>query len=175
MHIFSFFQTVSNNFLLEGDILIPKTRTAMKCMNKAYSCLWQKSANGNVEIPYLISEKYGMFYYLRTLHIGVSFTQWIRDVTDKVLSCTTADNTERSEILRAMKDFEYKTCIRFVPRAAERAYLSIQPRYGWVNDYSKPACEGEKYRTSSVNKINVTKIFHVLRESDQKKYLSTLI
>nr|XP_033504602.1 low choriolytic enzyme-like [Epinephelus lanceolatus] len=89
---------VSNNFLLEGDILIPKTRTAMKCMNKAYSCLWQKSANGNVEIPFLISEKY--------------------------------DNTERSEILRAMKDFEYKTCIRFVPRAAERAYLSIQPRYG---------------------------------------------
>ncbi|XP_041661128.1 low choriolytic enzyme-like isoform X3 [Cheilinus undulatus] len=88
----------SRDFLLEGDVLIPRTRNAMKCFNKAYSCLWPKSANGNVEIPFLISKKY--------------------------------DDSERSEILKAMKDFEDKTCIRFIPRASQRVYLSIEPRYG---------------------------------------------
>uniref|UniRef100_A0A3P8UBP8 Metalloendopeptidase n=1 Tax=Amphiprion percula TaxID=161767 RepID=A0A3P8UBP8_AMPPE len=86
------------DFLLEGDLVIQKTRTAMKCRSKAYSCLWPKSANGNVEVPYTISPKY--------------------------------DNSERSTIIRAMKDFETRTCIRFVPRRSERAYLSIQSRYG---------------------------------------------
>nr|XP_046228167.1 low choriolytic enzyme-like [Scatophagus argus] len=88
----------SRDFLLEGDVFIPKTRNAMKCFNEAYSCLWPKSANGKVEIPFLISQKY--------------------------------DFTERSTILHAMKDFESDTCIRFIPRATQRAYLSIEPRYG---------------------------------------------
>nr|BBB36258.1 low choriolytic enzyme [Dicentrarchus labrax] len=88
----------SSDFLLEGDVFIPKTRTAMKCLNKAYSCLWPKSANGKVEIPFLISQKY--------------------------------DDTERSMILHAMKDFESKTCIHFIPRATQRGYLSIEPRFG---------------------------------------------
>ncbi|XP_071334964.1 low choriolytic enzyme-like [Trachinotus anak] len=88
----------SKDFLLEGDVLIPRTRNAMKCFNKAYSCLWPKSANGNVEVPFILSEKY--------------------------------DTSERSQIFAALKDFESKTCIRFVPRAAQRAYLSIEPRYG---------------------------------------------
>ncbi|XP_070782322.1 low choriolytic enzyme-like isoform X2 [Enoplosus armatus] len=88
----------SSDFLLEGDVMIPKTRTAMKCFNKKYSCLWPKSANGNVEIPFQISRKY--------------------------------DNAERNAILNAMKDFSYKTCIRFIPRATQRVYLSIEPRSG---------------------------------------------
>ncbi|XP_039981682.1 low choriolytic enzyme-like isoform X1 [Xiphias gladius] len=88
----------SDDFLLEGDVLIPRTRNAMKCFNKAYTCLWPKSANGNVVIPFLLSEKY--------------------------------DNTERNQIFGALRDFESKTCIRFFPRATQRAYLSIEPRYG---------------------------------------------
>jgi len=88
----------SSDFLLEGDVLIPKTRNAMTCFNKAYSCLWQKSANGNVEVPFLMSQKY--------------------------------DDTEKSTILHALKDMESKTCIRFIPRARQRAYISIEPRYG---------------------------------------------
>ncbi|KAM8725700.1 low choriolytic enzyme-like [Acanthopagrus schlegelii] len=88
----------STDFLLEGDVVLPKTRNAMKCLSKAYSCLWPKSANGNVEIPFLLSRKY--------------------------------DDSERRTIVKALKDFETKTCIRFVPRAAQRAYLSIEPRYG---------------------------------------------
>ncbi|XP_034555196.1 low choriolytic enzyme-like [Notolabrus celidotus] len=88
----------SRDFLLEGDVLIPRTRNAMRCFNKAYSCLWPKSDNGNVEIPFLISPKY--------------------------------DDSEKNEILKAMKDFEYKTCIHFIPRENQRVYLSIEPRYG---------------------------------------------
>ncbi|XP_060907404.1 low choriolytic enzyme-like [Labrus mixtus] len=88
----------TTDYLLEGDVMISKTRAAMKCFSKAYSCLWPKSANGNVEIPFLISDEY--------------------------------DNNERSMILKAMKDFGYQTCIRFIPRAAQREYLSIEPRFG---------------------------------------------
>ncbi|XP_030261152.1 low choriolytic enzyme-like [Sparus aurata] len=88
----------SSDFLLEGDVVLPKTRNAMKCLNKAFSCLWPKSANGNVEIPFLLSRKY--------------------------------DASEKHTIVQALKDFETKTCIRFVHRAAQRAYLSIEPRYG---------------------------------------------
>ncbi|XP_035534671.1 low choriolytic enzyme-like isoform X2 [Morone saxatilis] len=88
----------SSDFLLEGDVFIPKTRNAMKCLNKAFSCLWPKSANGKVEIPFLISQEY--------------------------------DDTERSTILQATKDFESKTCIRFIPRATRTEYISIEPRVG---------------------------------------------
>ncbi|XP_040920002.1 low choriolytic enzyme-like [Toxotes jaculatrix] len=88
----------SKDFLLEGDVLIPRTRNAMRCFNEAYTCLWPKSYNGKVEIPFLLSEKY--------------------------------DDTERNQILGAFKDFESKTCIRFIPRVTQRAYLSIEPRYG---------------------------------------------
>nr|BAU29960.1 hatching enzyme [Corythoichthys haematopterus] len=48
----------SSEYLLEGDLVIPRARTAMKCMNKKYSCLWPKSSNGNVEVPYIIVDKY---------------------------------------------------------------------------------------------------------------------
>ncbi|KAM9778318.1 low choriolytic enzyme-like [Syngnathus typhle] len=37
---------------MKGDMVLPRTRTAMKCTAKEYSCLWPKSSNGKVEIPY---------------------------------------------------------------------------------------------------------------------------
>lgn len=52
------------------------------------------------------------------------------DITDLILLFTTVDNTERNQIFGALRDFESKTCIRFFPRATQRAYLSIEPRYG---------------------------------------------
>uniref|UniRef100_A0A7N9AMT9 Metalloendopeptidase n=1 Tax=Mastacembelus armatus TaxID=205130 RepID=A0A7N9AMT9_9TELE len=42
----------STDFLLEGDVIIPTTRNAMKCASNTNSCLWPKSANGYVEIPF---------------------------------------------------------------------------------------------------------------------------
>nr|BAM93564.1 hatching enzyme [Pungitius sinensis] len=40
------------------------------------------------------------------------------------------DDTEKSVIYDAMNEFRDKTCIRFVPRRGEIAYLSIQSRVG---------------------------------------------
>lgn len=48
--------------------MIPKTRTAMKCLNEPYSCLWPKSANSNVEIAFLISPKYGRLHSFKVAH-----------------------------------------------------------------------------------------------------------
>ncbi|XP_034756922.1 low choriolytic enzyme-like [Etheostoma cragini] len=48
----------SSDFLLEGDVMIPTTRNAMKCLQGKNSCLWPKSANGNVEVPYVLSNSY---------------------------------------------------------------------------------------------------------------------
>ncbi|XP_061760787.1 high choriolytic enzyme 1-like [Nerophis ophidion] len=42
--------------LLEGDMLLPKTRNALKCFSN--SCLWKKSFNGLVTIPYVISPQF---------------------------------------------------------------------------------------------------------------------
>ncbi|XP_041931060.1 hatching enzyme 1.2-like [Alosa sapidissima] len=43
----------SSEFLIEGDLVVPKTRNAMTCWNN--NCLWKKSANGKVEVPYIVS------------------------------------------------------------------------------------------------------------------------
>ncbi|XP_056150157.1 low choriolytic enzyme-like [Lampris incognitus] len=43
--------------LLEGDLLIPKTRNAMKCAT-TYNCFWPKSPNGKVEVPFILSTSY---------------------------------------------------------------------------------------------------------------------
>uniref|UniRef100_A0AAX7UZF5 Metalloendopeptidase n=1 Tax=Astatotilapia calliptera TaxID=8154 RepID=A0AAX7UZF5_ASTCA len=49
----------STDFLVEGDILIPRTRNALKCANKQYSCRWPKSlTSGTVDVPYILSDKY---------------------------------------------------------------------------------------------------------------------
>ncbi|CAL8391368.1 unnamed protein product [Arctogadus glacialis] len=46
----------SNEILLEGDLLLPTTRNAMKCFRNR--CLWEKSSNGLVTIPYTVSRAY---------------------------------------------------------------------------------------------------------------------
>lgn len=51
----------SSDFLLEGDVLIPRTRNAMKCFGEPYTCLWPKSRNGKVEVAFILSDKYGGF------------------------------------------------------------------------------------------------------------------
>ncbi|KAG7272247.1 hypothetical protein CRUP_001525 [Coryphaenoides rupestris] len=46
----------SSEFLLEGDLVLPTTRNAMKCWNS--NCLWRKSSNGLVTIPYTVSSAF---------------------------------------------------------------------------------------------------------------------
>lgn len=86
----------SSEFLLEGDLVLPKTRNAMKCWNS--NCLWRKSSNGLVTIPYTVSRA---FPY-----------------------------SEKSKIANAMKAFHQRTCIRFVPRRNQNAYISFENRDG---------------------------------------------
>uniref|UniRef100_A0A8C5GVT3 Metalloendopeptidase n=1 Tax=Gouania willdenowi TaxID=441366 RepID=A0A8C5GVT3_GOUWI len=93
--LFTNFLPDTSDFLLEGDIVLPKTRNALKCLNRKFSCLWPKR-NGRVEI------------FQQSEHF----------------------NTEKADILRAMKGFEWKTCIRFIPRSRQTGYLSIVPRFG---------------------------------------------
>ncbi|XP_030622232.1 high choriolytic enzyme 1 isoform X2 [Chanos chanos] len=58
--------------LVEGDLVVPKTRTAVNCWNN--HCLWKKSSNGLVEVPYTLSsdfsyyEKMKLEYALATFH-----------------------------------------------------------------------------------------------------------
>uniref|UniRef100_A0A3P9N885 Peptidase M12A domain-containing protein n=1 Tax=Poecilia reticulata TaxID=8081 RepID=A0A3P9N885_POERE len=47
---------VSDKMLLEGDIVLPKNRNAMKCWYN--SCLWSKASNGYVVVPYVIGREF---------------------------------------------------------------------------------------------------------------------
>ncbi|KAM4529070.1 low choriolytic enzyme-like isoform 1-T1 [Fundulus diaphanus] len=120
----------SADMLLEGDVLLPRTRTAMKCLNPKYSCFWPKSSNGNVEIPFVLGDEYGrldFFFFCRTR--GKSLLKCPFHLTEPLLSSTVDDN-DKNQILKAMKGFEDKTCIRFVRHRGERAYLSIESKFG---------------------------------------------
>ncbi|PWA27842.1 hypothetical protein CCH79_00000138, partial [Gambusia affinis] len=96
MNCNTFLLTRSTDMLLEGDVYIPKTRTAVKRLNNQYSCFWPQSLRGIVEIPFVIN------------------------------------NTEKKGVAHAvaMKGFEGKTCLQFVPHREKRAYLSVEPKYG---------------------------------------------
>uniref|UniRef100_A0A8D0CKG8 Metalloendopeptidase n=1 Tax=Scleropages formosus TaxID=113540 RepID=A0A8D0CKG8_SCLFO len=54
--VFTMFSTGSSQVLLEGDLLVLNTRNAMICYLN--SCLWKKSANGLVEVPYVLSNDF---------------------------------------------------------------------------------------------------------------------
>ena len=46
----------SRQFLVEGDMVAPRTRNAMYCFN--YNCLWKKDSDGLVTIPYTFSSDF---------------------------------------------------------------------------------------------------------------------
>ncbi|XP_028257334.1 high choriolytic enzyme 1-like [Parambassis ranga] len=46
----------TNEILLEGDLLAPRTRNAMTCFSQ--SCLWKKASNSLVMIPYTVSSEF---------------------------------------------------------------------------------------------------------------------
>uniref|UniRef100_A0A8P4GEE2 Metalloendopeptidase n=1 Tax=Dicentrarchus labrax TaxID=13489 RepID=A0A8P4GEE2_DICLA len=46
----------TNEILLEGDLLAPRTRNAMTCWSQ--SCLWKKASNGLVMIPFTMSSEF---------------------------------------------------------------------------------------------------------------------
>ncbi|XP_063045982.1 hatching enzyme 1.2-like [Engraulis encrasicolus] len=86
----------STEFLMEGDLVVPKTRNALACWNN--QCLWRRSRSGKVEVPYTISRAF--------------------------------PSHERARISRAMDSFHRQSCIRFVPRSRQRAFITIENRDG---------------------------------------------
>uniref|UniRef100_A0A671SQ57 Metalloendopeptidase n=1 Tax=Sinocyclocheilus anshuiensis TaxID=1608454 RepID=A0A671SQ57_9TELE len=59
------FNTGSSEVLIEGDLVFPKTRNALYCLNN--NCFWKKNSNNIVEIPYIVS---GEFSYNNKLVIA---------------------------------------------------------------------------------------------------------
>ncbi|KAL1251482.1 hypothetical protein QQF64_019278 [Cirrhinus molitorella] len=49
----------SSEVLIEGDVVFPKTRNALYCLNN--NCFWKKNANNIVEIPYIVSSEFSYY------------------------------------------------------------------------------------------------------------------
>ncbi|XP_030648281.1 high choriolytic enzyme 1-like [Chanos chanos] len=49
----------STELLVEGDLIVPRTRNALNCWNNY--CLWRKSSNGIVEVPYILSSDFSYY------------------------------------------------------------------------------------------------------------------
>ena len=63
----------SSEILLDGDLLLPTTRNAMKCFRN--NCLWKKSHNGLVIIPFTVSRAYTSAERSRIVSAMQSFHQ----------------------------------------------------------------------------------------------------
>nr|BBG28497.1 hatching enzyme [Rhabdoblennius nitidus] len=48
----------SSEFLFEGDLMMPKTRSARRCVRRPHRCLWPRNSHGYVEVPYILSNNY---------------------------------------------------------------------------------------------------------------------
>ncbi|TKS90248.1 High choriolytic enzyme 1 [Collichthys lucidus] len=63
---------VTDEILLEGDLLAPRTRNAMMCWSQ--NCLWRKASNGLVMIPFTMSSEFTSWerqkidYAMNTFH-----------------------------------------------------------------------------------------------------------
>ena len=51
----------SRQFLVEGDLVAPRTRNAMYCWFSTSNCLWRKGSDGLVTIPYTVSSDYSQW------------------------------------------------------------------------------------------------------------------
>ncbi|XP_061089992.1 hatching enzyme 1.2-like [Conger conger] len=49
----------SSEMLMEGDLVLSNTRNAVNCWNN--QCLWRKSSNGLVEVPYTVGDEFSYY------------------------------------------------------------------------------------------------------------------
>ncbi|KAK0155457.1 High choriolytic enzyme 1 [Merluccius polli] len=63
----------SSEMLLEGDLVLPTTRNAMMCWSN--NCLWRKSSNGHVTIPYTVSRAFSSWDKKKIQNAMQSFHQ----------------------------------------------------------------------------------------------------
>ncbi|XP_075699574.1 embryonic protein UVS.2-like [Rhinoderma darwinii] len=131
----------------EGDILIPTGRSAIKCKG----CLWPKSSDGTVIVPYTLSSKY---------------SNWHRNLF----------NT-------SMQEFEKLTCVRFVPRTAEKDFLNIGSSGGCTgyvgrvggSQYVGLAIDGCMYKEIIQHELNhALGFYHEHTRSDRDDYVTIM-
>ncbi|KAE8587887.1 hypothetical protein XENTR_v10022165 [Xenopus tropicalis] len=129
----------------EGDILRPEGRSAMNCNE----CLWPKSIDGTVIVPYNFSFNYS------------------------------AD--QLALFKSAMQEYESLTCVRFVPRANETAFLNIMSGSGCVSFLGKVggaqtvqlASYGCIYRGIIQHELNhALGFYHEQSRSDRDDYVT---
>ncbi|XP_064182274.1 hatching enzyme 1.2-like isoform X7 [Anguilla rostrata] len=53
----------SSEILMEGDMIVSNTRNAINCWNN--QCLWRKSSDGLVEVPYTVSNEFSYYHKKR--------------------------------------------------------------------------------------------------------------
>nr|BAI68373.1 hatching enzyme [Esox americanus] len=46
----------SDEILMEGDLVIPRTRSAMVCRQGENNCLWRRNSDGQVVVPYILED-----------------------------------------------------------------------------------------------------------------------
>lgn len=107
----------------DGDIASYYPRSAITCPGN--TCLWPKSVDGFVYVPYIMSPLYGMDRSALEIVPCVFFHQ-------STFLIFTLDDMDRITIETGMQDITEGTCIKFIPRTHEGSFLDIQPRYGWV-------------------------------------------
>nr|BAG06171.1 hatching enzyme [Helicolenus hilgendorfi] len=64
----------TNEILLEGDLLVPRTRNAMKCWSQ--DCLWGKSSNDLVMIPFTVSSAFTSWERQKINYAMEAFHSW---------------------------------------------------------------------------------------------------
>lgn len=97
--------------LLEGDMMLPKTRNAIKCWSK--QCLWKKNSNGKVNVPYIINKK---------------FSSWEKKKIRKAMK-----GFERKTCIRFVRRKKQRSFIKVV---SKRGCYSSLGRQGGAQDLS---------------------------------------
>ncbi|XP_047187696.1 high choriolytic enzyme 1-like [Scophthalmus maximus] len=102
----------TDEILLEGDLLAPRTRNAMRCWSQ--SCLWRKGSNGLVVIPFTVSRE---------------FTSWERQKIDSAMKSFHSRTCIRFAPRQNERDyisFENKAgCFSALGRVGGRQVLSL--------------------------------------------------
>nr|BAG74352.1 hatching enzyme [Engraulis japonicus] len=105
----------SKELLLEGDLVVPKTRNALSCFKN--QCLWRKSADGTVKVPYTIksyfstSEKNKMKRAMEVFH-------------KKTCIRFVPQSTETAYVAIESRD----GCFSYLGRTGRRQVLSLNQR-----------------------------------------------
>ncbi|XP_062380133.1 hatching enzyme 1.2-like [Sardina pilchardus] len=108
----------SSEFLIEGDLVVPKTRNAMACWNNY--CLWKKSANGKVEVPYIVNPEFS-YYEVRKIQNAMA-----------TFSCKTCVKFVPRSSQRDYLSIENKSgCYSYLGRTGGGQVVSLN-RYGCV-------------------------------------------